>query len=92
MKWSDGPYGYGEHYWEFNHTPKYDYNDYKHKDSYHQPDPYKAPQASYSPSKHQGYASENVNIMVEALKEPNQGIQVEEDVVYIPAREYPEAR
>ncbi|XP_037784556.1 uncharacterized protein LOC119580478 [Penaeus monodon] len=68
VKWSDTHEGYGEHYWEYNHAPKYPD---EHKDSYKPPEPvyhapepvYHAPAPSYGPPK--GYPSENIEVIVE---------------------------
>lgn len=61
VKWSDTHEGYGEHYWEYNHGPKYP----EHHDEYKSPDPYKAPEPSYGPPpKAHGYPSENIPIIV----------------------------
>ncbi|XP_063850521.1 uncharacterized protein LOC135094396 [Scylla paramamosain] len=42
VKWADKHGGYGEHYWEYNHAPKY-----KEHDSYKEPEPYHAPAPTY---------------------------------------------
>ncbi|XP_047471042.1 uncharacterized protein LOC125026565 [Penaeus chinensis] len=67
VKWSDTHEGYGEHYWEYNHAPKYQdehKNTYKAPEpSYHAPEPvYHAPAPSYGPPK--GYPSENIEVIV----------------------------
>ncbi|KAK3870192.1 hypothetical protein Pcinc_009606 [Petrolisthes cinctipes] len=58
VKWADTYDGYGEHYWEYNHAPKYPDH---HKDSY------KAPEPSYGPPKAQGYPSEHLPIVVDPI-------------------------
>ena len=42
VKWADKHGGYGEHYWEYNHAPKY-----KEHETYKEPEPYHAPAPTY---------------------------------------------
>ncbi|XP_071532031.1 uncharacterized protein [Panulirus ornatus] len=58
VKWADNYEGYGEHYWEYNHAPKYpEHNTYK------APAP-AYPEPSYGPPKAHGYPSENVPVII----------------------------
>ncbi|KAG7155135.1 RNA-binding protein FUS-like [Homarus americanus] len=72
VKWSDTYGGYGEHYWEYNHAPKYpEHNTYKDPEpsyghpepSYGHPEPsYGHQELSYGPPK--GYPSENIPVII----------------------------
>jgi len=69
VKWADTYDGYGEHYWEYNHAPKYPehHDTYKAPEpSYHAPEPsYHAPEPSYGPPKAVGYHSENLPVVID---------------------------
>ncbi|XP_050692266.1 uncharacterized protein LOC126983540 [Eriocheir sinensis] len=66
VKWADTHEGYGEHYWEYNHAPKYKEHDtYKEPEPYHAPEPVYHPEPSYGPPKAHGYPSENIPIAVD---------------------------
>lgn len=59
VKWADTYDGYGEHYWEYNHSPKY-----PEHDTYKAPAPVYSPEPSYGPPKAHGYPSENVPVII----------------------------
>ncbi|KAK8732056.1 hypothetical protein OTU49_007164 [Cherax quadricarinatus] len=65
VKWSDTYDGYGEHYWEYNHAPKYPEHDvYKSPEPAYGPiEPAYGPaEADYGPPK--GYPSENIPVII----------------------------
>ncbi|XP_068207123.1 uncharacterized protein [Palaemon carinicauda] len=84
VKWSDTHEGYGEHYWEYNHSPKYP----EHHDGYKEPEPYHAPEPSYGPPpKAHGYSSENIPVILVDAHQPR--IPSPEEVQYIEPQSIP---
>ncbi|XP_045620269.1 uncharacterized protein [Procambarus clarkii] len=74
VKWSDTYDGYGEHYWEYNHGPKYPEHDvYKGPEpAYGPPEPVYGPvEPAYGPPK--GYPSENIPVIISSPREIQEG-------------------